>query len=276
MSVQYEFEYTARDGRLVCIKPNESYILISKTNEHWWQVRKDQHSRPFYVPAQYMKEFPSCTRDSSGLDKLDSTECEADSKPVDMANVTPDRATTAVRCVSNQDAPRETYRFSTFGFCEDIPDVKYCEILKEGKTTKSSAHTLDNIKTHNSTEDFSFGLELYAKPHQVRNGPSQSKSLPQDENVQQPQTILDDEDISFPLPPDLPIYDTIPELNSTEFHTIISELPDPVHSNDTSAFQQQSLNQAAEETSSTDAPPSEQVRSFLLFLCITLNLVFKM
>lgn len=57
VSVQYEFEYEAKDGRLVSIKPNESYILLSKTNEHWWHVRKDQHTRPFYVPAQYVREL---------------------------------------------------------------------------------------------------------------------------------------------------------------------------------------------------------------------------
>lgn len=57
--VQYDFHYTAKDGRLVSIKPNESYILVCKTNEHWWRVRRDQCSRPFYVPAQYVKEMPN-------------------------------------------------------------------------------------------------------------------------------------------------------------------------------------------------------------------------
>ncbi|XP_042254142.1 rho GTPase-activating protein 27 isoform X1 [Thunnus maccoyii] len=255
LSVQYEYEYTTRDGRLVCIKPDEIYILVSKTNEHWWHVCKDRDSRPFYVPAQYMKELPSCTGDSPGPDKLDSTESEADSKPVDEANVTPDTATTTVRRVSAQNAPRETHRFSTFGFCGEIPDVKPCETLEEVKITKSSAHTLDNIETHSSTGD----MQLYATPHHVtkiRNGPSQSNSSPQDEKVEQPQTILDDEDMSFPLPPDLPIYDTIPELITTTFDTILSELPDPVDST-----QQQSSNQTAEETSSKDALPVEQVNN---------------
>lgn len=56
--VQYDFQYTAKDGRLVSIKPDERYILVSKTNEHWWHVRRDRRSRPFYVPAQYVKEIP--------------------------------------------------------------------------------------------------------------------------------------------------------------------------------------------------------------------------
>ncbi|TKS89531.1 Rho GTPase-activating protein 27 CIN85-associated multi-domain-containing [Collichthys lucidus] len=81
VSVQYDYEYKAKDGRLVSIKPNESYILVSKTNEHWWHVRKDQHTRPFYVPAQYVKELPSLTEDSPGPNKLDSPECVTHSKP---------------------------------------------------------------------------------------------------------------------------------------------------------------------------------------------------
>lgn len=63
--VCYSFQYTARDGRLVTIRPNESYILVSRTTEHWWRVRSDQHTRPFYVPAQYVTEMPT---DSSAED----------------------------------------------------------------------------------------------------------------------------------------------------------------------------------------------------------------
>ncbi|XP_075896658.1 rho GTPase-activating protein 27 isoform X2 [Nelusetta ayraudi] len=63
--VCYSFQYTARDGRLVTIRPNESYILVSRTTEHWWRVRSDQHTRPFYVPAQYVTEMRT---DSSAED----------------------------------------------------------------------------------------------------------------------------------------------------------------------------------------------------------------
>lgn len=57
--VRYAFQYTAKDGRLVSIRPNESFLLLSRTNEHWWRVRRDQHTRPFYVPAQYVVELVS-------------------------------------------------------------------------------------------------------------------------------------------------------------------------------------------------------------------------
>lgn len=64
--VCYSFQYTARDGRLVTIRPNESYTLVSRTNQHWWCVRSDQHARPFFVPAQYVTEVQtaSCTEDT--------------------------------------------------------------------------------------------------------------------------------------------------------------------------------------------------------------------
>lgn len=59
VSVCYFFEYTARDGRLVTIRPNERYTLVSRTTEHWWRVCSDQCTRPFYVPAQYVTELPT-------------------------------------------------------------------------------------------------------------------------------------------------------------------------------------------------------------------------
>ncbi|XP_032058461.1 rho GTPase-activating protein 27 [Aythya fuligula] len=56
--VEYGFEYRAKDGTLVSIKPNERYVLLKRTNDHWWHVRKSRDARPFYIPAQYVKELP--------------------------------------------------------------------------------------------------------------------------------------------------------------------------------------------------------------------------
>lgn len=57
--VEFEYEYTNREGQVVTIKPNERYILLAKTNDHWWHVRKDERARPIYIPAKYVKELPS-------------------------------------------------------------------------------------------------------------------------------------------------------------------------------------------------------------------------
>lgn len=57
--VEFEYEYKGRDGSMVSIKPNERYMLLAKTNDHWWQVRRDERSKPFYIPAKYVKELPN-------------------------------------------------------------------------------------------------------------------------------------------------------------------------------------------------------------------------
>ncbi|KAJ7426680.1 hypothetical protein WISP_13640 [Willisornis vidua] len=59
--VEYGFEYRAKDGTLVSIKPNERYVLLKRTNPHWWHVRRSGDARPFYIPAQYVKELPPIT-----------------------------------------------------------------------------------------------------------------------------------------------------------------------------------------------------------------------
>ncbi|MBN3311679.1 RHG12 protein, partial [Atractosteus spatula] len=55
VEVEYDYEYKAKD-RLITIKQGECYILLRKTNEDWWQVKKDENTKPFYVPAQYVRE----------------------------------------------------------------------------------------------------------------------------------------------------------------------------------------------------------------------------
>uniref|UniRef100_A0A8C1PZ74 Rho GTPase activating protein 27, like n=1 Tax=Cyprinus carpio TaxID=7962 RepID=A0A8C1PZ74_CYPCA len=57
--VEFEYEYEGRDGHMVSIKPNERYILLAKTNDHWWHVCKDERAKPFYIPAKYVKELPA-------------------------------------------------------------------------------------------------------------------------------------------------------------------------------------------------------------------------
>ncbi|KAM9229790.1 rho GTPase-activating protein 12 isoform 1-T2 [Dugong dugon] len=55
IEVEYDYEYDAKDRRIV-IKQGERYILVKKTNDDWWQVKPDENSKAFYVPAQYVKE----------------------------------------------------------------------------------------------------------------------------------------------------------------------------------------------------------------------------
>uniref|UniRef100_A0A8B9H6L2 Rho GTPase activating protein 12a n=1 Tax=Astyanax mexicanus TaxID=7994 RepID=A0A8B9H6L2_ASTMX len=55
IEVEYDYEYKFKD-RMITIKQGECYLLVKKTNEDWWQVRKEEGSKAFYVPAQYVRE----------------------------------------------------------------------------------------------------------------------------------------------------------------------------------------------------------------------------
>ncbi|KAM4556104.1 rho GTPase-activating protein 12-like isoform 4-T4 [Fundulus diaphanus] len=55
VEVEYNYEYKSKD-RLITIREGDCYILLKKTNEDWWQVKKDEVTKPFYVPAQYVRE----------------------------------------------------------------------------------------------------------------------------------------------------------------------------------------------------------------------------
>ena len=40
LEAQYDYNYRAADGRQVCIREGERFVLLKKTNTDWWQVRK--------------------------------------------------------------------------------------------------------------------------------------------------------------------------------------------------------------------------------------------
>ncbi|XP_034039046.1 rho GTPase-activating protein 12-like [Thalassophryne amazonica] len=55
IEVEYDYEYKSKD-RLITIRQGECYMLVKKANEDWWQVRKEEGTKAFYVPAQYVRE----------------------------------------------------------------------------------------------------------------------------------------------------------------------------------------------------------------------------
>lgn len=40
LEAQYDYQYRGADGRQVCIREGERFILLRKTNTDWWQVRR--------------------------------------------------------------------------------------------------------------------------------------------------------------------------------------------------------------------------------------------
>ncbi|XP_075993657.1 rho GTPase-activating protein 12-like isoform X2 [Genypterus blacodes] len=55
IEVEYDYEYKSKD-RLITIHQGDCYMLVKKTNDDWWQVRKEEGTKAFYVPAQYVRE----------------------------------------------------------------------------------------------------------------------------------------------------------------------------------------------------------------------------
>ncbi|XP_056148592.1 rho GTPase-activating protein 12-like isoform X2 [Lampris incognitus] len=55
IEVEYDYEYKSKD-RLITIRQGECYMLVKKANEDWWQVKKEEGTKAFYVPAQYVRE----------------------------------------------------------------------------------------------------------------------------------------------------------------------------------------------------------------------------
>ncbi|KAM6946624.1 rho GTPase-activating protein 9 isoform 2-T4 [Lycodopsis pacificus] len=61
LEAQYDYIYRGADGRQVCIREGERFILLKKTNTDWWQVRRigaASKTKPLYVPATYVTEVP--------------------------------------------------------------------------------------------------------------------------------------------------------------------------------------------------------------------------
>lgn len=50
----YPYSYEMQPGRQVSFEAGDCFILVEKSNEDWWRVRKGEQD--IYVPANYMSE----------------------------------------------------------------------------------------------------------------------------------------------------------------------------------------------------------------------------
>ncbi|XP_042183080.1 rho GTPase-activating protein 27-like isoform X3 [Oncorhynchus tshawytscha] len=154
VQVQFEYEYTAKDGALVSIKPNERYILVSRTNDYWWHVRKDQRTKPFYIPAKYVRELSVKTQGpldltNSGTQSRTFLLSTTDREPLDMSNKGQwSGAVTKVHMSMDHSARATTLRMSTFGVSLDIDDIKHYEHMKTMVGLQTSNNETRDIKPH--------------------------------------------------------------------------------------------------------------------------------
>ncbi|RXM98532.1 Rho GTPase-activating protein 27 [Acipenser ruthenus] len=150
--VEYEFEYASRDGSLITIKPNERYILLSRTNDNWWHVRKDENTKAFYIPAKYVKELPSKIPSV-----LDFHPANVDSKKDPSFDLMSDKPTDArVQLRSNLNYKKNEYRLSTFGVPMEIHDSVYKPTASESliaiKPTSAELNTSPPCTTNTSLQ----------------------------------------------------------------------------------------------------------------------------
>ncbi|XP_073774196.1 rho GTPase-activating protein 27 isoform X5 [Danio rerio] len=120
--VNYEYTYTARDGRNVSIKPNEHYILVNKTNEEWWHVQKDAADKPFYIPAKYVTELPPETSQTP----LDPPEEFSGYESLQFGSQTADPAEVTLRVPDSikRDTEKDGHRISTFIIPKEFFELK--------------------------------------------------------------------------------------------------------------------------------------------------------
>ncbi|XP_067100341.1 rho GTPase-activating protein 27-like [Osmerus mordax] len=193
--VDYEFEYIARNGRQVSIKPNERYILVAKTNEIWWHVRKDLQTKPFYIPVKYVRELPSAAQsiiDSTAKSQTSSdllSGGEPENKPCTTS------ASTRVQAFTNDSLTMST--FGCRGECNGIKTSDHTQPVLGQLASAKSRDVQHHPKRYSVAAGFSFTSEPsgvsdsqqpYLSPHIVSKDPSE---VPQVMSVSKPLLIVE-------------------------------------------------------------------------------------
>ncbi|XP_070981099.1 rho GTPase-activating protein 27-like isoform X1 [Oncorhynchus clarkii lewisi] len=297
VQVQFEYEYTAKDGALVSIKPNERYILVSRTNNYWWHVRKDQRTKPFYIPAKYVRELSVKTQGpldltNSGTQSRTFLQTTTDREPLDMSNKGQWSGAVTKVCMSTDHSARATtLRMSTFGVSLDIDDIKHYEHMKTMVGLQTSNNETRDIPPHDLKRQslapgFSFtsasdaqglgdmlqhcSLKLHVSPEST-SGLPQLQSSPPTRIKDQDKELISDGRITKTLPgdpsglshlsQDSDIYETISDAQHSELTDFVgTELAGSLGSTETPAEQQQSLDRTCGLIDITAPSPTAQVK----------------
>ncbi|XP_070304764.1 LOW QUALITY PROTEIN: rho GTPase-activating protein 27 [Salvelinus sp. IW2-2015] len=297
VQVEFEYEYTAKDGALVSIKPNERYILVSRTNDYWWHVQKDQRTKPFYIPAKYVRELSLKTQGpldltNSGTQSRTFLQSTTDREPLDMSNKGQrSDAVTKVRMSTDHSARATTHRMSTFGVSQDIDEIKHYEHMKTMVGLQTSNNETRDIPPHDLKRrslapGFSFtsasdaqglgdmlqhcSLKLHVSPEPTSELPQLQSSPPtliKDQDKQQisdgriTKTLPGDPSGLSHLSQDSDIYETISDTQHSELTDFVgTELAGSLGSTETPAEQQQSLDRTSGPIDVTAPSPTAQVK----------------
>lgn len=162
VEAMFPYTYQAGDGRTIEFEKGDQFTLLNKTNDDWWQVtrtRKDTtHSeeKPIYVPASYMKEIPSGSKNPI----YENVECNGEVVREDIpAMGVPGRhSNTSNRSVPN-DVNRDGYSHNGTNY-EDEKDTR---------------HTSDASSDFNSMAESLESSGSFSSPRKER---PKSQSLP--------------------------------------------------------------------------------------------------
>lgn len=162
VEAMFPYTYQAGDGRTIEFEKGDQFTLLNKTNDDWWQVtrtRKDTtHSeeKPIYVPASYMKEIPSGSKNPI----YENVECNGEVVREDIPTMgVPGRhSNTSNRSVPN-DVNRDGYSHNGTNY-EDEKDTR---------------HTSDASSDFNSMAESLESSGSFSSPRKER---PKSQSLP--------------------------------------------------------------------------------------------------
>ncbi|KAK2876867.1 hypothetical protein Q8A67_020963 [Cirrhinus molitorella] len=195
--VNYEYKYTARDGREVSIKPNEQYILVAKTNDTWWHVRRDETEKPFFIPATYVTELPPETNQTpldppeefSGSESLKfNSETAPDGLPT---IIEPAEVTLRVPASIKRDTEKDGHRISTYIIPKEFFEPKGLD--PDPIKTEAEAGPVPELHIYDTVTDKSSNTASPANgetpPPTIILPPEHKVNIPQSQELEKKSTV---------------------------------------------------------------------------------------
>ncbi|XP_028845815.1 rho GTPase-activating protein 27 isoform X2 [Denticeps clupeoides] len=237
VQVLFEYNYTTKDGQQVTIKPNECYILVARTNDHWWHVRRDPETKAFYIPARYVKELGSGIRTvsldpPSEFTSLEMAKDNAGQPEGQDVTLFPTQGYNTENVYDNVDMSG-SLEFTGFPLPPEWDEEDHTRTLHPGSPV---------TETYSVVTKPAAGPANSQKPHLFKQGNDEGPPLTIKQNLMD---LLDDW-----------IYEPIPGLNS-----YMPELPCP-HPEDASTLQHPAGEPPAKEQAEDDNPVYVNIGAF--------------